>query len=130
MSFDTFHIPPRTRQLIVDRYYAESDIPKIKPILSQTHNVSITSINKYIKRHSQTGTVLTEAELSKQYGNNESSERRKIFDDDEFKSFVLESCKSDPTQPLTKYVEDFHGDIGSYIGRSTINRLFINQKKT
>ena len=82
----------------MDRYNAEMDVPKIKSKLSQTYNVSIVSINTYIKRHNETGTVLSEHELIKKCGKNKYKERRKIFDDDEFKSHVLDSCKSDPTQ--------------------------------
>ena len=130
MSVDTYHIPPRTRQMIVDKYMAAIDTPNIKHALSETYNVSIPSINGYIKRYTETGTVLSAYELSKKYGQKKERERQKIFDNDDYKSCTLHSRELDPTQPLKKYVEGLCDNLGIYIEMKTINRLFEKENVT
>ena len=79
MSVNTHHhIPPRTRQLIVDQYLAQNDNPSTKSVLSQTYGVSTSSINKYIKRYIETGTVLSEYELNQKYGKKTERETQNI----------------------------------------------------
>ena len=51
--------------------------------------------------------------------------RQKIFDNDDSKDTKMELCDEDPTQSLSKYVEEFYRRHGIYIGRNTIDRLFI-----
>ena len=62
MSVDTYHVPSRTRQMIVDQYMAEIGNSHIKSVLSKTYSVSMPTINGYTKRYVETGRVSSACE--------------------------------------------------------------------
>ena len=129
MSVNTYHIPPRTRQLIVDNYKSGN---WTKNELSVMFDASITSINTYIKRDEETGTILTEFELKKQelIKKGKKPERRKIFDNQIQAQFALDLVDLDPTASLLKHVDQFYAHFQIHIGKDTINRLFAKHKIT
>lgn len=125
MSFDSYHNPPKVRQLIIDNYNQGMSKKDIKKIF----NVSTTSINAYIERYESTNTILSEHEM-KQQSSNDDNERIKILDDAEYKEYLLDSCILNPTRSLNDHVDHFYNNFGFYIGRNTINRLFIKNNIT
>ena len=96
--------------------------------LRDTFQISIKSIEGYITRFYNTGTVLSSFEIEKQSG--KKIERKKIFDNDDYKDTIMELRDDDPTRSLAKYVQEFYGQHGLYIGKNTIDRLFERERIT
>ena len=86
------------------------------------YHVSIVSINNYIKRFDETGSVLSEFELNNKSG--KKMKPKKILVTDEYEDTIMELCDTDPTQSMAKYVETLYGQHGIYIDYNTINRSF------
>ena len=82
------------------------------------------TISRYRKRYNDTGSYLSDYELSKIKNKGKPSKRDKICDDDDIKIMLLDNCTVDPIRPLTVYSDDIYAEFGIIVHPSTIGRYF------